>query len=170
MNNGKYYHLLGLHEGASIQEIKTAYRKLALRYHPDKNMSKHESEKFKMITEAYRILRTEYEVPRKNSNLNYYHRQNDLSSKIPYFNEINLEKIFKKCWSSSYAEKAYEGISKYEQESWMYCKRVMHYTTATILSSIATQYNYISSRCTLYDYSPLFKRRLKTVKSKIKFS
>jgi len=49
--------LLGLNEGASISEIKDAYRRLALEYHPDKNISAKDGIKFRMISEAYHTLR-----------------------------------------------------------------------------------------------------------------
>src|SRR5215213_8425420 len=53
-----YYQTLGVARGASDVEIKTAYRKLAMTYHPDRNDgSKESEEKFKQITEAYDVLR-----------------------------------------------------------------------------------------------------------------
>ncbi|HEX9220008.1 MAG TPA: molecular chaperone DnaJ [Gemmatimonadaceae bacterium] len=53
-----YYHTLGVPRGASDAEIKTAYRKLAMTYHPDRNNgAKDAEEKFKSITEAYDVLR-----------------------------------------------------------------------------------------------------------------
>jgi curved DNA-binding protein CbpA len=52
-----YYHILGLSQTATQAEIKLAYRKLALRYHPDKNGgSSYAEERFKQISEAYRVL------------------------------------------------------------------------------------------------------------------
>ena len=52
-----YYEVLGVEKDASAEEIKKAYRKLALRHHPDKNEGDGESEeKFKEINEAYSIL------------------------------------------------------------------------------------------------------------------
>ena len=53
-----YYQLLGVSNGASSDEIKKAYRKLALKYHPDRNPdSKENEDRFKQVTEAYEILR-----------------------------------------------------------------------------------------------------------------
>jgi DnaJ-class molecular chaperone with C-terminal Zn finger domain len=60
LNTYQCYQALGLQEGASIKEVKSAYRKLALQFHPDKNSSDQESTKFKTVTEAYQILRAEY--------------------------------------------------------------------------------------------------------------
>lgn len=53
-----YYELLGVSRGADTEEIKKAYRKLALKYHPDRNQgSKEAEERFKEVTEAYEVLR-----------------------------------------------------------------------------------------------------------------
>lgn len=54
--DGDYYKILGVAKSASQQEIKKAYRKLALQYHPDKNKGKESEEKFKEINHAYEIL------------------------------------------------------------------------------------------------------------------
>ena len=51
-----YYQILGLTKSATADEIKKAYRKLALQYHPDKNKGKESEEKFKEVTKAYEVL------------------------------------------------------------------------------------------------------------------
>lgn len=56
VNSRDYYELLGLSKSANAEEIKRAYRKLALEYHPDRNKSKEAEEKFKEITKAYEVL------------------------------------------------------------------------------------------------------------------
>ncbi|MEW6518042.1 MAG: DnaJ C-terminal domain-containing protein [Thermodesulfobacteriota bacterium] len=57
MKNLDYYKVLGVAKDASADEIKKAYRKLALKYHPDRNQGNKESEeKFKEANEAYAVL------------------------------------------------------------------------------------------------------------------
>jgi len=57
MEYKNYYRILGVDEDASQDQIKKAYRKLALRYHPDKNSGdKRSEEKFKDISEAHAVL------------------------------------------------------------------------------------------------------------------
>ena len=54
--------------GASMFEIRGAYRRLALEYHPDKNISSKDGMKFKLITEAYQTLRINNKNLGRNSN------------------------------------------------------------------------------------------------------
>ncbi|NXO51002.1 DNJB5 protein, partial [Aramus guarauna] len=51
-----YYKILGIQSGVNEDEIKKAYRKMALKYHPDKNKDPNAEEKFKEIAEAYDVL------------------------------------------------------------------------------------------------------------------
>lgn len=67
LNLSECYQILGVSKGASQKEIKSAYRQLSLKYHPDKNQSHVDGEKFKQITEAYQILRSEEKKKRKAS-------------------------------------------------------------------------------------------------------
>jgi len=57
MTKRDYYEILGISQGASNEEIKRAYRQMALKYHPDRNPGNEEGEeKFKKAAEAYSIL------------------------------------------------------------------------------------------------------------------
>lgn len=51
-----YYEVLGVERQAKAEELKKAYRKLALQYHPDRNSDPESEEKFKEATEAYEVL------------------------------------------------------------------------------------------------------------------
>lgn len=67
MNKTDYYKILGVDRSASTDDIKVAYRKLAMKYHPDRNPdNKTAEDKFKEATEAYEVLgdtqkRTQYD-------------------------------------------------------------------------------------------------------------
>lgn len=51
-----YYKILGIAKGAGDEDIKKAYRKQALKWHPDKNKAANAEEKFKEIAEAYEVI------------------------------------------------------------------------------------------------------------------
>jgi len=60
MNKRDYYDILGISRNATLAEIKKAYRKMALKYHPDKNPDNKEAEeRFKEAAEAYEVLSNE---------------------------------------------------------------------------------------------------------------
>lgn len=68
-----YYQLLGVSEDSDSKDIKTAYRKLARKYHPDMNPDPGAEEKFKEVAEAYEVLkdagrRAEYDELRQHGN------------------------------------------------------------------------------------------------------
>ena len=67
-----YYKILGIGKTSSEEEIKKAYKKLALRYHPDKNSDVDAGERFRHIAEAYEVLsdrekRTEFDKYKEDS-------------------------------------------------------------------------------------------------------
>ncbi len=82
------YKVLGVTPLASTEEIKTAYRKLAMQYHPDRNPDdKHAEQRFKEVTEAYASLRN---AKSKRS----FNQQNNSTKNDPYIN-VDWQDIFK---------------------------------------------------------------------------
>ncbi|MFP3130187.1 MAG: molecular chaperone DnaJ [Nitrososphaeria archaeon] len=88
-----YYEILGVSRNATQEEIKEAYRKLALKYHPDVNKSKEAEEKFKEITEAYAVLSD----PEKRRQYDMYGEEGIYSqyTQEDIFRGVNFEDLFK---------------------------------------------------------------------------
>jgi curved DNA-binding protein len=85
MSGKDYYQILGVEKSASAEDIKKAYRKLALKYHPDRNKDNKEAEaKFKDISEAYAVLSN----PEKK-------KQYDMFGAEGFQNRYSQEDIFK---------------------------------------------------------------------------
>ncbi|MCK5867653.1 MAG: DnaJ domain-containing protein, partial [Mycoplasmataceae bacterium] len=55
-NKRDYYEVLGISKDTSAGDIKKAFRKLAMKYHPDRNKEAGAQDKFKEINEAYEVL------------------------------------------------------------------------------------------------------------------
>ena len=84
-----YYEILGVRKDADDEEIKRAYRKLAMQYHPDRNSGDKEAEeKFKEAAEAYEVLRE----PDKRRRYDRYGHAGLEGMNIPHFN--NAQSIF----------------------------------------------------------------------------
>jgi DnaJ-class molecular chaperone len=129
LNTYQCYQLLGLREGVSIKEIKSAYRKLALQFHPDKN-TEQESTKFKMITEAYQILRTEYKITIGTKSSEKYHNSKakpDFNSKSYSWGARKSDRMSEEDWTrhTKHAENKYQDFWKhYEKTFWEYYEKI----------------------------------------------
>lgn len=88
-----YYEVLGVQRNAGLDEIKKAYRELALKYHPDRNKTKEAEEKFKEINEAYAVLSDEQK--RRQYDAVGPERFNQSYSEEEIFRNVNFEQIFR---------------------------------------------------------------------------
>jgi len=80
-----YYDVLNINKNASQDEIKKAYYKLALQYHPDKNKDKNAENKFKEIGEAYEVLSDENKrrnYDNNNLNINTFINPHDIFNQV----------------------------------------------------------------------------------------
>lgn len=74
---GCHYHTLGIDSASTERQIKVAYRKLALKYHPDKNKEEGAEDNFKTITSAYSVIidkttREQYDRTRRGNHRAYW--------------------------------------------------------------------------------------------------
>lgn len=92
MNNN--YQTLGLNSDATIDEVKKAYKKLAIKYHPDKNSSSEAPEQFRKITEAYNNIIN----PNSQIDLNNFNNINNIFNNI--FSDMpDIDNIFSNLFS-----------------------------------------------------------------------
>lgn len=132
MNTYQCYQVLGLQETASIKEVKSAYRKLVLKHHPDKNNSDQNGNEFKLITEAYQTLRTEYKKTVKTNTRTEYNQKNsnrhsNFNSRKYSWGARESDRTPQEDWSkhTGYAESAYQDFWKYyEKAFWEYYERM----------------------------------------------
>lgn len=122
-----YYQILGVSENFTRDELKSSYKKLALKYHPDRNPNDKKSENmFKKISEAYDVLknstkRAEYDKKRQKLNKNFNENSsvkndniNENRGNIQKFDEFlfmpnNFKNMFEKAFNI-------EGMSKYRKK------------------------------------------------------
>jgi molecular chaperone DnaJ len=86
-----YYEVLGVGKSASPEEIKRAYRRMAIKYHPDKNPGNKEAEaKFKECAEAYEVLSD----PQKRKQYDQYGHEGLRGTGMHDFSRMDVEDIF----------------------------------------------------------------------------
>lgn len=91
MESSDCYEILGLLRGASQKEIKAAYRKLSLKYHPDRNKEEEDGKNLKRIIEAYQYLRKEEKNTHKKSVVDIESRYNNFWR---FYEEVRKESTF----------------------------------------------------------------------------
>lgn len=100
MNREDYYQVLGVENGASPQQLKDAYRKLAFQYHPDRNKGDAaSSEKMKGINEAYAVLsdqekRSKYDSLRQQYGSHAHDRFRQSYSEQDIFKGSDINQVF----------------------------------------------------------------------------
>ncbi len=91
MSKRDYYDILGVNKNADKKQIKQAYRKLAIKYHPDRNEGNKEAEeKFKEAAEAYEVLSND----QKRSRYDQFGHQGVGGSRGGFGGNMNMEDIF----------------------------------------------------------------------------
>jgi hypothetical protein len=158
-----------LNEDATMKEIKDAYRKLALRYHPDKNVSKKDEEKFKIITEAYQILRTGYDNSLKCKKSTDPCYKEKVFASNPYCSKLGLEKILDE-WTrwARYAGKTHRDIYKYEKGLCKYYGKIL-YTAALFFLSHVTQICHVPPVLSAFVRKSFLEKGIRNFKSKLHF-
>lgn len=136
--NSRYYHRLNLQDGASIHEIKSAYRKLALKYHPDKSVLTQDVEKFKSITEAYQILKAGHHG--HSSRIYGTHFAGNGFASTLHTRDFSAVKIFNNIWHkyAKYAKKTHHDV-KYVHGSWRYSAMVWTSTASAFIHSAVSR-------------------------------
>ena len=89
MSSKNYYDILEISKTSTIDEIKKQYKKLALKWHPDRNKEENAESKFKEISEAYEILSDPEKKQHYDNNINFNHN-------IQFNNPFDIfEEVFK---------------------------------------------------------------------------
>jgi|ETNmetMinimDraft_2_1059921.scaffolds.fasta_scaffold46170_2 hypothetical protein len=93
-----YYKILGINNDADYQTIKSAYRNLIKKYHPDVNKSEDASEKFIETHEAFSILRDKVKRDAYDQAYHRYYNNDDVNNSV---NQEDIDKDFEKWISDS---------------------------------------------------------------------
>src|SRR5207244_7435569 len=109
-----YYEVLGVTRTASDDDIKKAYRRLALQYHPDRNKAPEATERFKEATEAYQVLS---DAEKRNMYDRFGHQAFDRGAGVrgvdfTNFVGLSIEDLFESFFGSAGARGARQRIQR----------------------------------------------------------
>ncbi|XP_034826842.1 dnaJ homolog subfamily C member 10-like [Maniola hyperantus] len=90
LSSATYYQILGVSKSSSTQEIRQAYKKLAVKLHPDKNPNGAEQKRFLEITEAYETLKD----PEKRHKYDLYGSQQSYTRKYDYHSQTEYNNLY----------------------------------------------------------------------------
>lgn len=106
INKKDYYDVLGIDKAAAEEDIRRAYKKLAIKFHPDKNKSTHASEAFKKVSHAFSVLSNK----EKKANYDKYGTEEEIiqrSSRNQYGDDVDpFVRFFHvfKCYFLAYSQ------------------------------------------------------------------
>ena len=165
LNSDQCYNLLGLSQGASMPEIRNAYRRLALEYHPDKNISSKDGIKFKLITEAYQTLRIKNMNAGRNSDAVYQdktsgvHIHKKIKSWHFYLNVF--DDVIDYTRKIRYVKTVYRYLLKHKPILMTCCGLIQKHVTMSACRLIRFSYVYVNSFISHIQYRRLTQNLLK---------
>ena len=126
-----YFLILGLNTSATERDIKLAYRKLAMRYHPDRNKETGAKERFIQVNEAYEFL--------SDPSLRVQHRK-QLSNKVNREDLLRRREQIYRQWAEQQRQEARKRAARNAETSFDKFSKSPIYKTAMVLSNV---YNYV---------------------------
>jgi len=146
-----------------MNEIRSAYRRLALEYHPDKNISSKDDMKFKLIIEAYQTLRINSKNIGQNSGSVYHNRTNVAYDgiKIKSWYYLNAFYVFDHIQKIRYVKTVYRYLLKYKQVLVTYYRLIQKPTSAQVGHLITYSCNGINSFISYVQHRKLTQSLLK---------
>ena len=149
--------------GASMDEVRNAYRRLALEYHPDKSISSKDGMKFKLITEAYHTLRINNKSVSQNSNPVYQDKTNvdHNHKKIKSWYYLNVLYVFNYVQKIRYVKIVYRYLLKHKPILVMYYRLIQKPASTQVSHLIASLHTGVNSFISYIQHGKLTQRLLK---------